>query len=76
MSYSQEEIRRCKERWESAKAQRRAAHDRVIAAFAHFVAGVGSGPSKVEIARLKVCTAVEEEVAHNYVMLLESSLRG
>ena len=76
MPYSQEQLQRCKLRWEDAKAQRRAAHNRVIAAFAHFIADVGSGPTDKELERLKVCVAVEEETAHQYVTLLERCLRG
>ena len=75
MSYSEEEIQRSKARWESAQAERRAAYNRVMTAFAYFVAGLGSAPAEDDLARLKVCVAVEDEAAHNYAALLESALR-
>lgn len=76
MSDPQDEICLRKERWERAKAKRRSAHDRMMAAFTHFVAGAARGPSDNELARLKLCIAVEDEVAHDYVVFVERSLRG
>jgi hypothetical protein len=65
-----------KAQWESARALRREANERVTASLGRLVSGFGTGPTEGELAHLKCCAAIEDEATRNYVGLLEEFARA
>ena len=72
----QDEVQHFKDAWERARAQLRCAQDLVASAYSKFVADSGPGPTTSELARVRICIAIECEAANRYVLLMERSLRG